>query len=307
MPLDQTNLKGFITPDSDFGLETSRTTFPVQEMALTAHRFTSKDDESVSYGENVEAFSRGHKAVVRTDTNEFVGVVSSSYKLMTNQEYFGTIEEAVRRAVPEELLDGAVVRDRSTGMWSQREYVLPAYAQALRNSQHETKMGLRIIASNSYDGSSSARLMVGLIDFYCTNGMIIGKNIEKSARRHTARLAPDLFVSPLIRSIETTNSMIEEYQQMLDTRLQYDAAVEFFEKNFSGKRSAQMMERLGVEIEDRGNNVFALMSTLTYYSSHLDKHFPARGDGNERMLEGREDEVLRLTSSPAFRKLMEPA
>lgn len=295
MPFDLIN---FATPETDFGLSESGCTFPVRETSI----ITREEDGGTEYT------SETHKAILDTEGGRIVGVVGSRYGLLTNEEYFGAVEEALRMSMPADLIAEPKVRTRSTGSWTQRDYVFPRYAEALKNTTHETKIGLRIIASNSYDGGSSARLLVGLIDFYCTNGVIVGRDIQRAARRHSSGLDPRFFVDPLRTSIEATHERIEEVRRMMNTPLRQDTVVPLLEKFFSGQRAAQMMSRLAVETEARGSNVFALHSALTYYSSHLSDDFSMRGSADDpRILEGREDEVFRIVQSGEFQSLLEAA
>lgn len=302
-----TQLIDFITPSTDFGLKESDITFPVEAMSIVAHR-TVETDGGPDYDPEMVAVAPAHKAIVRADTSEIVGIVGSKYSLMRNEDYFSTVETALREAIPAEFQRDALVRDKTTGSWSQREYVFPAYAKELKNTEFATKIGLRVVASNSYDGGSSARLMVGLIDFYCTNGMVIGKNIEKIARRHSSRLSPELFINPLKLSIDQSNEMVEHVRKMMRTPVKQDDVVILLEKHFSGSRAGQMVARFEKERDVRGNNVFALHSALTYYSSHNSEDFPTRGENfNSRILEAREEEVQRIVASPEFRRILEAA
>ena len=70
-----------------------------------------------------------------------------------------------------------------------------------------------------------------------------------------------------------------------------------------------MFSRFGVEVSHRGQNVFSLLSAMTYYSSHNSDEFPTRGrEGTEvQTLHGREAEVQRIIGSPQFRALLEAA
>lgn len=300
-------LINFTTPTkSRWDLESSGCLFPVEEQAIGAHGYDEAEDGTKVPKSSASSYAPSHKAIVRTDTKTVLGVVGSRYKLMLNEEYFGAIEQALEEAVPKEMLEGCQVRTRTTGSWTHRDYVLPAYADEVHNSVHKTKVGLRIIASNSYDGGSSARLLCGLIDFYCTNGMVVGTNIERAARRHSARLSPDQLIRPLQDSISRTNEEIEKIGTMLNTPVRTDDVVDLLEKEFSASRSGQLLARFEKEREERGSNVFALYSAMTYYSSHHSEEFPTRGEEpNLRLLEAREEEVAKVVRGSRFQKLLE--
>lgn len=306
MPLD---LQGFALSDQDLGLEESELVFPVEERKLLASSTPYDVETEIGPGQQIpDAESDTHKCIVRTDTDQIVGVVGSGYRLMPNAEYFSVIEQTLRASVPGDMWEGVQVRDSLArgGAFCRREYVFPAYAEQLRNSVHSTQVGLRVIAWNSYDGGTSAGLVTGLIDFYCTNGMVVGKNIQAASTRHSSRMSAQALVPALQRSIEATEEMLTEVRRMAMTPVQEEQVVELLERSFSAKKAGSLMERFGVEAEVRGYNVFALLSAMTYYSSHDSEEFPAQGrEGTSpQILHQREEEVRKITDSALFRELM---
>lgn len=306
MPLD---LIGFAAPEKELGLADSATIFPVEARTLLSSTKPFTDESDTPHG--VFSESETHKCIVRTDTGRIVGVVGSKYGLLRNETLFSSMEQTMREAIPTEMWEGVQVREGVCrgGAFCRREYVFPAYAEALRNTVHETKLGFRVIVTNSYDGGSSASMQTGLIDFACTNGLVLGKNIAMSSARHSSRLDHRQFVQPLRMAIEQSQEMVDEVRTMARTPITMDQATEFCEKKFSGKRSALMLEQFGREVENRGMNAFALLSALTYYASHDSELFPAPGRrGNtDEVLHYREQEVQTLVGSREFRSLLEAA
>lgn len=244
-----------------------------------------------------------HKGIMLE--GQVVGVVGRKYQLVQNAEYFGTVEKAMLEAIPPEMQKGHICRTISTGNWTKREHIFPEYKGTVGTSKRESKMGLRIIATNSYDGSSSAKMMAGLIDFYCTNGMVIGSDISSKARRHTSGLQVADFIEPLKVAISAANSGVEWLQKLAEKPIENDPLMAFLEKNFSGRRAAEMLARIDVERQDRGDNLFAIHSALTYYSSHAaPEEFSVRGENpSPRILEAREDHVQRALASREWRAL----
>lgn len=300
-------LKGFVTPTMDYGLHESSTIFPISEQPMAA--VEKREDDTVP---GIIARCDSHKAIVNAASDGIVGVVSASYKPLPNRDFYGTIEEALNIAIEPHLREGVMVRDRMSGggAWSQREYVFPAFSEELKGTKFETKMGLRIVAWNSYDGSASAGLMTGLIDFFCTNGMIVGRNIERELRRHSTQLTPQHFLPALRTNLGKIHEEIEKVRQMQATPLDNDKMLHFLEKHLSGQRAAEMLKRTQLEAEMRGENVFALHSALTYYASHSDESFAVRNadpSREARMLRGREDEVYRLIDTKEWAALLEAA
>lgn len=287
---DRVRRHGFYAPESDLGLDQSPTNFEIGEASL----------RSIVGFEDMT--SNTHKAIYRKDKHEIVGIVSQSYKPLHNREFFSSVEEALRRSVPEEMFEGVMVRDKIAhgGSWTQREYILPAYAEALKNTRFETQMGLRIVAWNSYDGSASAGLMTGLIDFWCTNGLIVGRAIDRELRRHTTRLTPEAFIPGLKNNIGKIGDEIENVRRLAGKKLDPDHLVSFLENNFSGARAAEMLRRVQAEVELRGETVQAVHAAMSYYTSHSDASFAVRNDDpsrEARMLRAREEEIYKVMSS----------
>jgi hypothetical protein len=285
--LDTTTLKGFTeVDDGEFGLAESGLCKPPIERTLAA----VADD-----GTQIKA--PRHKAIVVG--GEVVGVVGSRYQLLPNVEFFGALEDAIRSTVPEDLLEGAATRSWMRDGFSNREYVLPAYASEIA----DTSVGLRVIARNSYNGAQSAKVTVGLIDFYCTNGMITGREINSQFKRHSAGLTVTPFVDLLRRGIENINDEIDWISQMHSTPLSMERATAYIDKNFNGPTAAGMMSQFEQERNERGENVFALHSALTYWSSHDSSLFPIQGNPTTVMM-GREERVQKLMSAKDFRELV---
>jgi hypothetical protein len=294
---------GFAPPARDFGLMASQTIFPIGKRAL-ASVIPTEDPEKY----DVMSISDTHESVVNLSNNSIVGVVSKKYKPLENMSFFATVEEDLRRAIPEQMQQGVLVRDRMSGggAWCQREYVFPAYAEELSNSVYSTQVGLRIVAWNSYDGSASAGLMTGLIDFICTNGIIVGRDVAKEMRRHSTRLEPGMFLPRLRENLGKISGNIDEVRRMANKPLIMEDALHFLEKHMSGARAAQVLERTKIESEMRGETVQALHAALTNYASHVTDAFATRNEDparEARILRGREDEVYRLMDTQEWGKL----
>ena len=294
----------------DFGLAESRTVFPVSSRRL---QIVGRDGKST-----VDVDS--HKAIIRANPKpdgkvEIVqlGIVGNDYKVLPNKDFFGTIEQTLRDNVRPDLLKGATVTDHVSydGAWSKREYILPAFTTTLRHSNgFNTKLGYRVVAFNTYDGSSSAGMFTGLIDFICTNGMISGSFIGQKLRRHTSGLHVGMFADTIRESVTEVQQEVRRIEIAANTPLDLEAARKLIEGSFSERRAELLKAQLNREIGQRGMNVFALQSALTFYASHADGLFGVRNTGNDNVaktLHERELEVQRVTHTPQFAALLKAA
>lgn len=281
-----------INRDFDFGLSQSKAVFPVSTRPLMVAG--AKDALPV----------HTHKAVIRTDKDGSnvrpIGIVGSDYKVMKNVDLFGSIEGSIARTMERSLMEGVQVNTEISfdGAWTKREYLFPAFKEALETSDgFKTDVGFRIIGWNSYDGSASAGVASGLIDFYCSNGMILGKMVDLAKRRHTSNFFADHFDKQISDGIGMVQHEVRMLRKMATTQLDPEVGAEILRKHFSKRRAERMIARMEHEASVRGWNVFALHSALTYYSSHNSDEFGIRRTGNDNVaktLHNREAEVAKM-------------
>lgn len=74
----------------------------------------------------------------------------------------------------------------------------------------------RVIFRNAHDGTSGARMMMGMYRFVCSNGLVVGSTYATLAARHVGNAAADLIeriqklarnTTPLFKQIETWQSL----------------------------------------------------------------------------------------------------
>lgn len=256
-----------------------------------------------------------HKAIVRmTDRGPAqVGIVGSDYKLVQHAEVFGKIEDALRQNIRPDLQQGVQVRRTTSygGAFGKAEYVFPAFADALKVSDRfPAKFGYRVVAWNSLDGSTAVGLLSGLIDFYCTNGMIAGSLIGRKLRKHTSGFNIAAFEEQITDGLTIAQEEVRWLEQLAAKPLDTDKAVAWLKaEGFSERKVEQLMAQTHRETRQRGRNLFALVSAMTYYASHGDDSagFGIRNTGSDhgsQTLLNREIEVQQAIRSDRFRQLL---
>lgn len=182
-----------------------------------------------------------------------------------------------------------------------REYRFPAISYDLGDST----VNFRTIVSNGY-GGHSLKLIVGAIDMFCLNGMIVG-DYEARYRRHTKGLVVSRFTDFVRGAVEIFYTRRDTFQKWYKTEITDEQALEFFEACgvFSERLQKVLFRQFLIESEVRGRTVWALYSAMTYHAS-FDKLVPIRSTGNDHrastMLK-REEQVLRATETKAFKAL----
>jgi hypothetical protein len=256
-----------------------------------------------------------HKAVLRMidDKPVQLGIVGSDFKLLQHRDFFEAIEKKLRESIRPDLQRDPQVKTSVSfdGAWAKREYVFPAFAEALEQSPTlKAKLGYRVIAWNALDGSSVAGMLTGLIDFYCTNGVILGSLVGKLLRRHTSGLNLPAFEQQIAAGVGEAQKEVRYLEEVARKPLDLQKAQAFLkDAGFSERATERLIEQTQREVAVRGDNLFALVSALTYYSSHADDRagFGVRDTGSDHVaktLHGRELEVHGVLHSNGFRQLL---
>jgi len=117
----------------------------------------------------------GKLAVVRTDTNTPLAIVSDKYSFIEHSKVVDGFRSALGDTYSEEKIslqkDGARL-----------------FLKYTMKIQDEVKtgdlVGMQLLAKNSYDGSSQLQLSLGAIRLVCQNGMVINKSIVEFSQKH---------------------------------------------------------------------------------------------------------------------------
>jgi hypothetical protein len=256
-----------------------------------------------------------HKAVIRMGDNGepiCLGIVGEKYEVVPHADHFGLVEESLLKSIKSASLEGCYTHDKISahGAWVRRDYIFPAVTATIETPGVSSKLGYGCFAWNSYDGSSSVAAMLGALDFYCTNGQFSMDYDAKSFRRHTSGLNLEDFRVLLENGVHNFYSDAEKYQDMVRTNVSDDKVEEFFLKKFSPQRVKRLMIQYHEEVAARGQNVWAVWSTLTAFSSHASDLFTIRNTGNDnaqRTLNNRQGEVHKIMQSQLWNDFQQAA
>jgi len=252
-----------------------------------------------------------HKAIIRLnqrgDAAQLLNVVGSGYKLVHNRELFSAVEHAMMNEMTISSLHDVRVTDKVSG-WGKvcyRQYVFPSIRCRLPDTRSD--IAFRLIVQNGY-GGSALRMHAGAIDFYCTNGMIRG-DYTSAYRKHTKGLiVGDLGKNIRDALLQFANGQ-EEWQRWARTPTKFDKVVAFFEEIAqSAKMKENLIDQYARECDTRGQNMWAVYSALTYYSSHNDGQFSMRRtvaemDNEAATMLTRELNVAKWTQADSWRAL----
>lgn len=267
--------------------------------------------------------AQNYKMLTRGDgyseQDHCLGIVGKNYRVVENWEILMPLQEQMINYFDPIVLDGIVIKDHITkqGAVCFAEYILPSInGEVETNTGHKTKIGLRYIQKNDFRGSSSVVLYSGDIDFFCTNGQINGV-YDVTRRKHTKNFAVDGFIKAFEMSIERHKDTVEQYQKWADSHI-YDSkkVMDLFRKLTSGttddpKRTNVLSDRLFAqyidEVQERGSNVFSVVSSMTNYSSHGEKdtRFGLTRTGDDGTLLKRQEQVSKWLETDVFSGFLE--
>ena len=265
-------------------------------------------------GDNYKMLTRGD-GWAEQDT--LLSIVNTKYRVVQNEEILIPMQHQMINHFDPSVLADIQIKDHiaKNGAVCFSEYILPKMKGSVEtDTGHKTEIGLRFILKNTFDGSSSVVFYGGVIDFFCTNGMISGE-YDVTKKRHTKNFSVDGFLAAFDNSIERHQDIVMQYQRWADKKIyNTDKVVRLFRKLTTGneqepKKKNGLSEKLFAQYIDeasvRGNNVFSLVSAMTHYASHDDDRFPLRINSDSDSLFNRQETVRKWLNSNAFADYLE--
>ena len=221
-----------------------------------------------------------HKVLVDTWTGASTGVVGDKYKVTQMRDFTDATEAMLINALPNDKFKDMEINDTmSHGSAVRcRKYTFPAFSKPIETRKHQTEVALTVALVQSYDGSTSNGFVTGLLDFFCTNGMISG-DYTKGNKRHTSGFNLTNFILDMDKVVKDFYNDIQRYQIWAATDISVvhaEGAIESL-PGMSDRLAKGIKDQYLTEVRTRGSNVWALASALTYYSSHNSEEFPIKG------------------------------
>ena len=252
------------------------------------------------------------KMLTRTtpDGDVYLNVVNSGYRVVENAEVLEPLQRQMINYFDPLVLEDVKIKDTisANGNVCYAEYLFPRLKHGIETSTgHKTEFGLRFVMKNTFDGKGSVTMWSGLIDFFCTNGTVMGQ-YDVTRKRHSRNFNTDGFISAFEMSMTSHRQAVEKYQRYADTMVGSSTKVQqLFDKltktnRQDQKRSGGLSDRLFAqwmdEVRERGNNLFAVQSAMTHYASHGDDgRFDLTKAGDGGTLYKRGDEVTKWLRS----------
>lgn len=225
----------------------------------------------------------GKKVIVRGDSGTPLAVVGDRYKTVTNEEIFTSFTDILANSSLN--LDGAkvIMNESHGGARTFAQIILPEHQITIGEKD---ATALRIIARNSYDGSTAFIAQAGGYRFVCSNGQILGDTVSYFQSKHVQSLdvkAAAANISAVLDSFERSQEWFDSMRSKPVAGSQAYACLAFAARNAEALRLGYpdkyedmppMMRTLfdswTAHSKALGANAWALYNTLTHFSSHWD-------------------------------------
>lgn len=246
---------------------------------------------------------KNHKALVRVDAKKQpqpVAVVKHTYKLVQTVDLLIAVEKAMLKVEPALNADNVCIKD-TIAEWGKhciRDYT---FRSITADIGAKSDVALRIIVSNSY-GGKSIRVLGGAIEYYCSNGLIVG-DYDTVYHRHTNGLKLESIEDNIRNCIMAFRGNVRKWKTWTGIKVQHEQAMSLFRAIAKSPRMFdQLAERYVDECSDRGDNLWSVVSTLTHYSTHQTVK-ASKNDTEAVTRMGRELDVRDWMNTDAFKQL----
>jgi hypothetical protein len=216
------------------------------------------------------------QCVMRTDTNEVLGVHGSRYRIVKHDDVVNSMMDALKTA--------NVSQDYTT-KFSVVEGGRKLRGEILFNDLTvQPKVGdfvkFRISFFNSYDASWAFSQAADGLRLFCLNGCTTPQHAAQSRFKHTESINIEGSSLKMINALDIFMSQPDLWRSWMTARVTTDMAETFFKATVAkaytmqqaGKTNERQLERLlsiwGDEADQLGSNKWALYNCLTYWASH---------------------------------------
>ena len=273
------------------------------------HKLTVPDDLDFDVHFN-DTRVRDKKYVINSDTDEAIAIIGRGATARNHAEFYNRVWDTIVEDLSEEDLRDKTYKfgsARSKG-WSMLDVTFPNVKTTVETKKHKTEIAFRMIAVHAIDGTASPATWFGGIDTFCTNGQITG-DWDMVRKKNTSGFTVDNFMRELRVAKNNFDLQGKRLQSWADTNLAHVQVDELIQEIVKSERKSRKLHDLFLcERVIRGNNLFALYSAFTNYSSYADERngFELRNTGNDTRavsMLAREQEVSKWVSNPAFLQL----
>lgn len=275
-------------------------------------------------GQTMNVPSALARAVIRTDSGAALGLTGNRYGIAQNPDVHSVLVESLERSLPSSFLKGIELKEEVSGdgAFCKFTYTFPSAAEPIRQlrdatgfksdvygKQHkETWLNLQFSCINSFSGKTPLILSSGVQDVSCLNSLTTAYTEGSAKQRHTSKCDPAHFADFIMEQASNFKDRIDVWQRWADRSITPEQAeITLKDAGVSPRLTGQLMRTFEAEAVQRGQSVWALASTLTYWSSHNSDDYGVRGSKNSdnvaASLHQRGNKVNQIMQSDAWARI----
>jgi len=206
----------------------------------------------------------------RTDTGVIIGVTSERYGIVQNSAFTDSIENGFR-----DVGLSFSKRDAIVTRWGARSHIEYEFNTRTAVVAKGDTVALRIIARNSFDGTSKSSISVGAVRLVCLNGMTSFKQDLSMSVRHTTNVSP-AFVNQVLQQAmsewaELNNVWANMTRVSLTQQQGYTIIDNLTKRGIYAERFAKAVTDVWARPsyrEDEGRNIWNLYNAHTQVLTH---------------------------------------
>jgi len=265
--------------------------------------FDFKVEKRPLFFDSVDAFNTnvmkeidGKHAVVRSDTNECLGVHGRTYKIVPHLDVYKRHADAIKKSSaydPQQIEIIDQLWDK--GAKARRTIHFLNHTKRVSDSDVVT---MRSDTFNSLDGSFAFQVFSGMYRSLCLNTLVFGgEKFYHSKQKHTSNIDYSSAVSKIANSVDMYNRDYDRLCKWRDTKVSDQQVAMLFANTIAKRKSESatviadalkeegvelkqlinvklndfLMHQYGKEKESLGGTLYAVYNALTHWSTHTDK------------------------------------
>jgi len=233
------------------------------------------------FGDEIVVPPNMAQAVMRTDTNQILGVHTDKYKIIKHDDVVNSVMDSIQSAnlSHDYTVDVQVLDD---GRKLKGEIL---FNDITIEPQKDDYIKFRVPFYNSYDGSWSFSVTCDGIRLWCLNGCTTPDTITKSVSKHTASANVTSSTAKVQRGFEMFLQSEDKYRNYTNIDISSTLASNVFRKltklpsidsadknKFNEKQMSNLRYQWRNEKAELGSNAWALYNTLTHWATHTSEY-----------------------------------
>jgi len=203
----------------------------------------------------------GRKAIIDATDNRVLGVVSSRYKVIKNEDLLNAIipvaEDIGMKSEP-------IVSKTRGGSVTLFRFTSEKIAGEVQKGDI-VQFGVEFF--NSYDGSYPVGFHITAMRLVCLNGMVVPRSIKELSIRHMKSASPMAIKQELGNYFGNTQNALEIWRKWASERPKLSNVKTFLHENVGRRLEKEFTNRF-ISLPEQERTTWSLYNLLTYHITH---------------------------------------